>query len=554
MSFQGYTMPPPSGGLDLTTPVDNMEPTSALELTNIFPGAGAPTVRLGYQQFCDLGVTAPIQFMHEFSRPDGTAELIVAQATKLYSISSTGVKTDISKVGGYTSGKWNKEMFGNNQFGYYFYVANWYGDAPQVYKGGGLVAANINASTRGGAVAITELCNVAAYRTRLYFIQRNTLVMWYDKSAGSVFTTASGTLDSYDFSGIFRRGGYLLFTGSYTNQSGVTSQDYFMAVSSEGEIVMYSGSSPDATASDAGGAWNLVAHFIIGKPLGPKAFIRINQDIWIITQQGIVPVSALFQADPEQALTAVSYKINPLISQYATQVATSEMWTGFFYPAGRRVYVVLPDSTSTSSLLVYSIDSKSWTQFQLYSGEHSIAACKYNNLPFYGSNRGVIYQGETGYADAVNGSSAGEAITFAARSAFSFYGSRGNYKAFKDIRPIIKAKRGLTLQLGLDTDFKRQSILTNVTTPLSIFTAWGSRWGSNGVAYTPYRVPGDPAVPPITVPIYYQPWSGDVEYIFDRYAVAGQGHCAAIRFGGSIKNSPCQFIGFEIRYDLGGQV
>jgi hypothetical protein len=546
MSFQGYTMPPPSGGLDLITPIDNMEPTSALELQNIFPGAGAPTVRLGYQQFCDLGVTSPIQFMHEFPKQDGTAELIAAQGTKIYSISSTGVKTDVSKVGGYSSGKWNKEMFGNSQYGYYMYLANSYGDAPQVYKGGGVAAANINATCRGGSVAITELCNVAAYRTRLYFVQRNTMTMWYDKTAGAVMTTAASTLDSYDFSGIFRRGGYLLFTGSYTNQSGVTSQDYFMAVSSEGEIVMYSGSSPDATASDAGGAWNLVAHFIIGKPLGQKAFIRINQDIWIITQQGIVPVSALFQTDPEQALTVVSYKINPLISQYATQVALSEMWTGFFYPAGRRVYIILPDSTSTATLLVYSIDSKSWTQFQLYTSEHSIAACKYNNLPFYGSNRGVVYQGETGYADNVVSGSAGEAITFAGRSAFSFYGSRGNYKAFKDIRPIIKAKRGLTLQLGLDTDFKRQSILTNVTSPVSIFTAWGVRWGVGAGTINPYTG--------LPLTAYYQPWSGDVEYIFDRYAVAGQGHCAAIRFGGSIKNSPCQFIGFEIRYDLGGQV
>ena len=542
MAFEGYTMPPPSLGLDLVSPIDNMDPASALELVNVFPGAGAPTVRLGYQQFCDLGAAAPIQFMHEYPRPDGVAELIVSQASKLYSISSTGVKTDISKVGGYLSGKWNKEMFGNNQFGYYFYLANSYGDAPQVYKGSGVAAANINASTRGGAVAITELCNVSAYRTRLYFIQRNSMTMWYDKSAGSVFTTASGTLDSYDFSGIFRRGGYLLFAGSYTNQTGVSSQDYFMAVSSEGEIVMYSGSSPDATSSDAGGAWNLVAHFIIGKPLGQKAFIRVNQDVWILTQQGVVPVSALFQTDPEQALNIVSYKVNPLITQYATQVSLSEMWSGFFYPAGRRVYIVLPDSGSSSTLLVYSIDTKSWTQFALFSGEHSVAACKYNSLPFYGSNTGIVYQGETGYADAVGATGTGESIRFSGRTAFSFYGSRGNYKAFKDIRPILKAKRGITLSLGLDTNFQRQSTVTSIVTQPSTFTAWGSLWGTTAT------VPGPP------IPVRYTPWSGDVEYVFDRFAVKGQGHCAAVRFGGSIKNSPLQIFGFEIRYDQGGQV
>lgn len=319
-----------------------------------------------------------------------------------------------------------------------------------------------------------------------------------------------------------RRGGYLLFTGSYsTTQRNLSSQDLFMAVSSEGELVFYSGTSPDDTA------WSLVAHFIIGKPLGPKAFIRINQDIWIITQQGIIPVSSLFEADPEQAVNLISLKINPLISQYATTVALSELWTGFFWPAGRRVYINLPQTTGTSSLLVYAIDTKSWTQFDLYSQEHAVTSCKYNDLPFYGSNTGVVWKGETGYADAVI-SGSGQSIPFSGRSAFSFYGSRGNYKAFKDIRPLLKGRRGITLNLGLDTDFKRQSTVTTITTAPGVYTPWGSPWGS--------------------------PWSSEVEYTFDRFAAAGQGHCAAIRFGGSIKNSPLQLLGFEIRYDLGGQV
>jgi len=534
MPFQGYTMPPPSTGLDLVTPIDNMEPTSALELENIFPGAGAPTVRLGYTQFADLGSSAPIQFMHEYPLKNGTNQLIAAQATKLFSVNSTGTVTDISKVGGYISGAWNKEMFRNN-----FYVANNSGsDVPQVYTGTG-IAADISASG-GPSGGLAKLCNVASYRLRLYFTEKDSTIMWYHATENVTLTTGSPLLTSYDFSGIFRRGGYLLFTGSYTNQTAQTSQDLFMAVSSQGEIVLYSGYSPDDPN------WSLVAHFIIGKPLGAKAFVRVNQDVWIITQQGIVPVSALFQTDPEQALNIISYKINPLITQYAGQVALSELWNGFFWPAGRRVYITLPDSTSTATLLVYSIDSKSWTQFILYSTEHNVVSCKYSDLPFYGSNTGKIYQGETGYADAVVGSGTGESISFAARCAFSFYGSRGNYKAFKDIRPLMKAKRGLTLNLGLDTDFKRQAVITSVTTPVSTFTPWGSPWGVGAGTINPYT-----GLPLTTV---FTPWSADVDYIFDRFAAAGQGHCAAIRFGGTIKNSPCQFIGFEVRYDVGGQV
>ena len=551
MSFQGFTMPPPSLGLDLVSPIDNMDPASALELTNIFPGAGAPTVRLGYTTFTTGGATipsTPIRFMHEYPLKDGTAQLIVGTDTALYSISSTGVVTDITRTAGaYSAGNWNKELFVGN-----IYLCNGTNE-PQVYIGIGGTGKAINITGTGVTGGNTTLVQVSSYRTRLYFVQKNTMMMWYDKTANSALATGSPTMVSYDFQGIFRRGGYLLFTGSYTNNKGLGAQDYFMAVSSEGEIVMYTGTSPDDTTN-----WNLVAHFIIGKPLGRKAYVRVNQDVWIITQQGVVPVSALFETDPEQATNIVSLKINPLITQYATQASSAELWGGFFWPQGRRVYITLPDSTASATLLVYAIDTKSWTQFVLYTGDHAVASCKFLNLPFYGSNTGAIYQGETGYADAVTSTSS-QSITFSCRTAFSFYGSRGNYKAFKDIRPLIRGKRGVTLNLGLDTDFKRSSVLTQVTTPSALFTAWGSKWGSNGVARTAYIYPGD--VPPVapspatlTVPVYYQPWSADVEYIYDRYSVAGQGHCASIKVGGSVKNSSLQFLGFEIRYDLGGQV
>jgi len=520
MGFQGYTLPPPSLGLDLVSPIDNMDPASALELNNVFPGAGAPTVRLGYEQFADLstasgGTASPIEFMHEYPLTDGTAQLIAAQNTQLFSINAAGTITNISKVGGYADGNWNKELFAGN-----IYLANNSGDTPQVYQGNPATPAQ-DITGSGVGLTVSNLCNVSSYRERLYWTERNTLKMWYTETVRTTYVSGSPTFKSYDFQYIMRRGGYLLFTGSYTNQRNLTSQDLFMAVSSEGEIVLYSGTSPDDTA------WTLVAHFIIGKPLGTRAFVRINQDVWIITQQGIVPVSALFELDPEQALNIVSLKINPLITQYASQVALSNLWTGFFWPAGRRVYIILPSTTSTTTLLVYALDTKSWTQFTLYSQNHGIQACKYTDLPYYGSTTGIVYKGETGYADAV-ASAIGQSITFAGRMAFSFYGSRGNYKAFKDIRPLLKATQGITLNLGLDTDFKRQATVTTVTTPPGSYTAWGSAWGS--------------------------PWSAEVDYIFNRFAVAGQGHCAAVRFGGSIKNSPLQLLGFEVRFDIGGQV
>lgn len=524
MAHQGYTMPPPYGGLDLVSPIDQMDPNFALELTNVFPGATAPTVRLGYKQFATTGATisGEIQFIHRLPKADGTTVLIIGTATKLFAVSEAGVATDITKATPHTSGEFSWAILNNN-----IYLCNNAGTAgneAQVYTGAGTA---INVTYTG--VTLYNLNSVSAYKRRVIYVEKNTAKIWYSK-VDETGATGSPALKSEDLSYNLTQGGYLLWTGSFTNQTASTSAEYFYAISSEGEIIMYAGDAPDAAN------WGQVARFYIGKPLGFRSFVRVNNDTWIFTQQGIVPLSALFETDPEQALNAVGKRINSIITEYATAIPFNHSWYGFFWSAGRRVYVNVPDSSSTSFFLVFSLDTKGWTVFRLYDPTHNHQATVFKNLPFYGSATGVIWQGETGYADAVTATSTGQAITFSGRTAFSFYDSRGNYKAFKDIRPLLKTRRGITLALGLDTNFQRSPTVTSITTSPGTFTAWGSTGGSP--TYTPWG----------------SAWSSDTEYIFDRFAVKGQGHCAAVRFGGTIKNTSCQIYGFEIRFDLGGQV
>lgn len=510
MAFQGFTMPPPYGGLDLVSPIDNMEPSFALELVNVFPGAAAPTVRLGYEQFADIGIATPIVTLASLQLKDATTQLIAATNNDIYSITTGGAVTSIKGATTVTSGEFQTITYANN-----LYMCNGVDNA-KVYTGTG----NVQDVTFTG-VTLSNLINVTAYKERLYFAEKNTAKVWYG-GLQVVGTGGTPALTSFDFQYVFTRGGYLVGIGSFSTNTSMTSQDYFWACSSEGEIVFYNGTyAGDPTT------WGLVARYYIGKPLGYRAFVRINNDVWIITEQGIVPISGLFLSDPEAALQIVSYKVNPLISEYAAVTGFDHQWTGFFWPQGRRVYISIPTTGNSCRFLVYSIDTKGWTIFQLFNDEHGFSSCLFNGKPYYGSSTGIVWKGETGQADAVTATES-QAIQYSGRTAFNFYGSRSNYKAFKDIRPIIKAKRGITLNLGLDTDFRRQATVTSISTTSSVFTAWGSPWGS--------------------------PWSAEVEYVFDRYAAKGQGHCAAVRFGGSLKNSTMQILGFEIRYDMGGQV
>lgn len=501
MAFQGFTLPSPNGGLNLVDAIDDMAPNEALELVNIFPTGLGAQVRNGYASFASTGASSQLNFLRGLPLADATYKTVGGDSNKIWSFAS-GSATDITGTTTPTSSNWNTDVFAHR-----LYMANGV-DTVQVYDG-----TTVADSTFSG-VTLANLINVSSFKERIYFIEKGTLKTWY----GGSQVTGGAALTAFDLKYAMKLGGYLLFAGSWTNQLASTSADLFFAVSSEGEIVFYNGTSP----ADSTTPWGLVARYVIGKPLGYRSFIRVNNDVWILTEQGIVPISALFTNDPEGALNTIGRNINPLIAQYAKSIGFSHLWHGVFWPQGRRVFVVIPTGGSSTILAVYGLDAKGWTTYQLYSAGDAVSLDVVNGTPYYASSDGHVYTGETGYNDKNN------AIAFNGRFSFSFFGQRGLYKAFKDIRPLMRTLRGLQLGLGIDTNFQRGVDVDTITTASGTFTPWGSPWGS--------------------------PWSSDIAYIYDRYALRGQGHSAAIRIRGSVKDAPLELYGFEVRFDAGGQV
>lgn len=521
MSLQGLTVSAPYGGLDVVTPIDRMEEQYALELVNIFPGPSAPSVRLGYKSWKDV-VGSNVQTLGTLVKADGTQYLIAAYGnpSNVNLVAWDVNKTETALNPGltlYTSPEFNTVVYNNR-----IYLCNG-ADIPLYWDGN---AASVSNVTFTGPTSMASLVNVTAYKERLYFVEQGTAKVWY---GGLQVTGTGGTpaLTSFDFSYVFTRGGRLVGIGSYSNTANLATQEYFWACSSEGEIVFYTGTyAGDPTT------WGIVARYFIGAPMSYRSFIRVNNDVWVITRQGIVPLSALFQSDPEQALYTVSYRVNPIISKWANTIGFDHQWHGFFWPQGRRVYITVPTSGEGGFFLVYSIDTKAWTTFKLVNDSDMLCSVLFNNKPFYGNVSGTIWEGETGYVDAASAGSTeanfNNSIKFAGRMAYNFFGSRGNFKAFKDIRPLVRTQKGLTFNLGLDTDFKVAATVSTVTLNPGTFTPWDSPWDS--------------------------PWSDDVEYVYDRFAAKGQGHNASIRFGGAVKDAPLEMYGFEIRFDVGGQV
>lgn len=500
----GYSMPAPVSGLNYSDPIDQMAPGYALTLENVVPNGLNCAIRKGHTFLNGVNSGASTVYtLCGIANADSTYQVLaaVSPSNTLYRVTAG----TMSSIGGpYTSAVFNADTFA-----FRTYLCNGFDDV-QVVTTGAAAASDFT-----GAV-LADLINVSSYKERVYFVEKNSLKIWY----GNTQATGASALSSYDFQFAMKSGGFLVSAGSFSNNYADSTQDLFYALSSEGEILFYNGSSP----ADVTTPWGLVKRAKIGRPLGYRAFVAVENDIWILTDQGIVPITALFASEPSVALETVGEKVNPFIAQYAGLTPFSHLWSGSYFSKERKVYIAVPTSSSTSVLLVYNIVGNAWTTYTFYQDRLALKVMSIAGQLFYAGVSGNVYNGETGYYDYIN-ATVTNPTRFFGRGAFSFFGQRGLWKAYRDIRPLIKTIRAANLSLGIDTDFKQTNSTSLISTGLSNYTPWGSPWGS--------------------------PWSSGIEYIYDRHAVKGQGYSAAIKFAGSLNNVPLELNGFDVRYTQG---
>ena len=502
MSFESYTIPIPYLGLNQVDPIDAVPAEFALDIANLYGESGRLKLRGGCEVLTDTGEGAPVEGLYSLRLQSGAEQLIAAVNNELHEV-STGTTSDITGSTTPTSDQWNATVFGNA-----LYLCNG-ADTAQGYNG----SSTFQDLTFTG-VTLANLINVSSYKERLYFIEKDSGSAWY---GGTKVTGLSATpaLTEFDVGYVFKKGGFLLACGSWSDNIGDNRADLWWACSSEGEIVFYSGSYPGDSA------WTLVARHPIGRPMGYRAFVRVNSDVWIITEQGIVPISALFQAG-SAASESVSRSVNPYLSTYAKQVGFSHRWHGAHWPNGRRVYLNIPISSNDTRILVYNTDTGGWFPYEYSNAGVGLSWAVHDGFPHHGDSGGVVYKAENAKSDN------GDFIQYRLRTPFHFFGSRGAWKRFLDVRPLVRTQRGISLGIAVDTDFKETASAGTINATSGSSTPWGSPWGS--------------------------PWGAGTDYIFERSAVEGQGHSGAIRIFGSIKDVPLEFNALQVRFESGGQV
>jgi len=492
-----YNLPAPTGGLNARDSYTNMDAADAVTLTNVFPEANYVAVRGGFTSFA-TGMTNPIRSLMAWYGTTGADKIFAAESTNIWNVTGGGAAT--SAITGLTNADWQWTNI-TTPGGSFLVIANG-ADSVRNYDGTSWTTPSIT------GVTSSTLTNVTAFKQRLWFVQKNTLSVWYLPTS-----SIAGAASELPLGSVFRRGGYVMAIGTFSQDSGDGLDDYLAIITSNGEIAVYQGTDPTSASTFA-----LVGVFQTGKPLGRRCTVRFNGDLTIVTADGVMSMQALLQfgreSDQKAAITA---KIQTLFSQNSKLYSANFGWQAQLYPKARYLIINVPQvENNTQTQFVMNTVTGAWCQFSNLKGGCWVVA---NDNLYFGGNAGTVWQADSGYQD--NGS----AINWEVQTAWQQPGGARN-KRFSLVTPTMLTGGGVSYTIGVDTDFAINT-LSGVTAaqPLT-----GNIWGWTWPGY----------------------WGG--QNILDHRAqsVGAIGTWASIHMMGQVSGVPCQINGFDLLGEFGG--
>lgn len=256
----------------------------------------------------------------------------------------------------------------------------------------GAATAN-GASAAGSAITITgiataSLSQVWLFKERLFFVEENSLSVWYlpVKSIG-------GAATEIDLGAVFRKGGSLMFGATWSLDSGSGLDDVCIFVSTNGEIAVYQGTDPASSST-----WALTGVYDIAPPLNKHAYFKAGGDLAILTDDGIIPVSEALKKD-RSALQAVAitYPIEDAWKAAVANATTAFPVTATLWQPQSLLMIGVPGADNVA--YVANARTGAWCR---YTGWDVRCGATANGLLYFATNAGLVLEGETGGND--NGS------------------------------------------------------------------------------------------------------------------------------------------------------
>jgi len=431
-SLKVKTLPSPLGGLNVYDNLAMMSPTDAIKLINLVPQPYGCMVRKGYQVHAS-GILGTVETIGSWINRTGQTKLFAFGDRKMFDITTPGpVGTPI--LSALNNNYWQSVSFANVAGTHTLFVNGvdnpiWY-STPGIQRlalGNGLDTGSIKNVNPASFIQVT------VHQHRLWFVPVNDTRGWF-LEPDAIY----GIANYFDFGPFFKKGGYLSTLATWSVDSGEGSNDKLVAVSSNGEAVVFSGVNVMQAAT-----WQHVGTYFIGSPIrGRRYFNDISGDLLYLTSTGIVSMaSVLVSTQVNQAENSIySKKIQFLLSDLTSSLFDMDGWELQYFPAINLLIINVPTIyAGETGQLVNSVPNNAWCTFT-----NMDARCwhRLSTIPYFGDSKGRVLRAWTGDRDNVNADgSGGTNILSKCQQAFSNFDSPTSQKQVGLYRPTFMGAR-----------------------------------------------------------------------------------------------------------------
>lgn len=444
---QNYNIPAPIGGLNVRDSLDNMSEQDAIVMDNYIPLDTKVALRKGYQKYVSL--SGNVSTLINYNLPQNNTFLAFCGGN-VYDITSNHNIKEYKKNFG--DNRWQYCQFKNR-----IIMVNGY-DKPQTFYIDENGEKHFEELKFEGENLIPQrLINVCVSKQRLFFAEKGTLSVWYSSGVGEV----QGQLQKFDMSTIARDGGEIIAIASWTQDGGQGIDDLTVFITSEGEVLVYSGNNPN-NAED----WELKGIYRMSRPIGYRCVIQYQGDIVIISEDGYIPLSKalpLNQSNP--TLISFSDKIRGLVLDRTRNNKHKDGWQGIIYTRGGYAIFNVPHNQTFEQHVINTMTG-AWCRF---TNIHSLCWSEFNERIYFGSKDGV-YLFDEGYSD-------NKLHIFGhVEQAYTSFGNP-NLKRIQLLNPRTKSSTVYSLVIYTNIDFNEEDKLFSENVGQTGLTKWNkAKW------------------------------------------------------------------------------
>lgn len=457
------TIPAAVGGVSSARSIGAPAPGFAQIIENGFPTQTGVKPRGGCRRQATTGTRAVQSLM---TYESGTLRKMFAGANgKIFDVTDPVDATVAmaADVTGLTGNDWVSVNFATP--GGVFLVGVNGADLHEVYDGAAW-AANTPAITGKSSATFSF---VWAYASRLWFIEKNTLSVWY-----LPVDSIGGAATEVSLKGQFPGGGSLLYGGTWSSDTGSGLNQKIVFVSTNGEALGYTGTDPSSSST-----WSRVGVYDVAKPLGKKSSVNVGGELLMTTANGIIPLSESVVKDVAAlSLAAVTKEINPAFKAIAS-IYRNNSWAltkwdeknlamlsfaGTYTLAGG---IDVIDAIPVA--FIVNLETGAWNS--KYTGWDVQCSVKFNGKLYFGSANGRIYEAESG------GSDDGSAYLFKYLEWPSAMNDTGQTKQFLEVRTTFTYSVPFNAQIGLSTDYQ---VIWPTAPSAAADVLTGGFWGTGG--------------------------------------------------------------------------